>query len=416
MRDALARFGPANDRRSVMVLSLALLGAPACGGGSPAPALPPPTVTLTQTTHEGMESGLCLQWSSAVVDLSALGALDGDGNVGTSFFHGVSGGFSVATTPAEAQSPLTAIALDGMGDPRSGGAVAIPVESDTLSDVIGTPDSGFLAAWTQTNNDEAPVAMYVKRYDPTGAPLGYSQAVSGGFGYLGADATLVDVAYTNPTGMTELVGSAPLDGTSLTGSAAVTAADGQQAVEWNHGVVTSIVGYSSAAVKTTRAGATLANITLPAALSGYQDVFGVSLQVAAGNADATVLFAQPGSVTFLDPEQALVVPTDVVVNGSAVCRVPATDGVDRAALGWISNVPSDSGGADTFQIAEVSRTGVRSPVGQAALPPAVRNLVPSQGDMEVRLASTYEGDAYMVILVSSTTVEGAVFRCEERAP
>ena len=83
-----------------------------------------------------------------------------------------------------------------------------------------------------------------------------------------------------------------------------------------------------------------------------------------------MLVAQPGSVTFLDPEQALVVPTDVVVNGSAVCRVPSTDGVDRAALGWISNVPSDSGGADTFQIAEVSRTGVRSPMGQAALPPA----------------------------------------------
>ena len=66
--------------------------------------------------------------------------------------------------------------------------------------------------------------MYVKRYDPSGAPLGFSQAVNGGGGYLGADATVVDVAYDDPTGMTELVGSASLDGTSLTGGVAVAAA------------------------------------------------------------------------------------------------------------------------------------------------------------------------------------------------
>jgi hypothetical protein len=235
------------------------------------------------------------------------------------------------------------------------------------------------------------------------------------------------VAYGDPSGMTELVGSASLDGTSLTSGAAMALANIPQVVEWNHGVVTSLVQNGSWAyggvLKATSAGATLASITLPDALvdalgfvnCANNTTLGVSLQVASGNADTTVLVAQSGSVTFLDPAQALVVPTDVVVNGSAVCRVPSTDGVDRAALGWISNLPSDSGGADTFQIAEVSRSGVRSPIGQAALPPAMRNLMPSQQDMEVRVASTYEGDAYMIILASQTTVEGAVLRCEERA-
>jgi hypothetical protein len=235
------------------------------------------------------------------------------------------------------------------------------------------------------------------------------------------------VAYHDPTWMTELVGSVSLDGTSLAGATALPLSDTQDVVEWNHGVVTSVVDNGGAVLKTTRAGATLASITLPDAVGGaigygYQTLggyvyqtLGVDVQMAAGNADATVLVAQTGSVTFLDPATALVVPTDVVVNGSAVCRVPSTDGVDRAALAWISNVPSPSGGADTFQIAEVSHTGVRSPIGQAALPPGTRDLMPSAEDMEVRVVSTYEGDAYMVILVSRTTIEGAVFRCEERA-
>jgi hypothetical protein len=431
MRGTLAHFGPSIDRRSAMVVSTAVLCATACGGCAGGPESlppPPPTVTLNLTSHQGTEAGLCLQWSSSVVDLSALGAAGGNDSVVPFFFHGVSGGFSVATAaPGDDTQPnLAAIAIDDMGNPRTGGAVAIPLESAALSDIIGSPDGGFLAVWTQTYDDGTPTAMYVKRYDPTGAPLGYSQAVSGGGGHLGADTTVVDVAYGDSSGMKELVGSASLDGTSLTHGVAMTAAGNLQAVEWNHGVVTSLVEYGNAcyggarsALKRTSAGAKLASITLPDALadafSDCGETLGVSVQMASGNADATVLVAESGSVTFLDPTQALVVPTDVVVNGSAVCRVPSTDGVDRAALGWISNVPSDSGGADTFQIAEVSRTGVRSPIGQAALPPAMRDLVPSQEDMEVRVASTYEGDAYMVILVSQTTVEGAVLRCQERA-
>jgi hypothetical protein len=336
------------------------------------------------------------------------------------YFHGVSGGFSIATAPwgETTQYHVAAIAIDGTGNLRGGGAVDIPVESVTLSDVMGTPDGGFLAVWTQTDENDTPTAMYLKRYDPFGAPLGFSQSVSGGGGYLGADGAAADVAYGAPDGMTELVGSASLDGTSLTCGATLSGGGYQQVVEWNHGVVTSLVGYGGAVLKSTRAGATLASITLPASLYDphvYADTIGVTAQVASGNADATVLVAQSGSVTFLDPDKGQVVPTDMVVNGSAVCRVPSADGVDRAALGWISNVPSTSGGADTFQIAEVSRTGVRSPIGQAALPPAMRDLVPSAEDMEVRIASTYEGDAYMVVLVSRTTIEGAVFRCQERA-
>jgi hypothetical protein len=431
MRGVRARFGSAIDRRWEMLIPMTLLCVAACGGcsddglddsggGMPSLPPPPPTVTSSQTTHEGTEPGLCLAWTSQVVDLSSLGTVDGNDNVMSFYFHGVSGGFSVATAPGGESTPahLAAIAIDGTGNPRGGGAVDIPVESGALSDLMGTPDGGFLAVWTQADNDERPIDMYLKRYDPSGAPLGFSQAVSGGYGYLGADGEAVDVAYEAPDAMTELVGSASLDGTSLTAGATLSGGGYQQVVEWNHGVVTSSVGYGGAVLKSTHAGATLTSITLPAPLNDsdiYSGALGVTVQVASGNADATVLVAQSGSVTFLDPDKALVVSTDMVVNGSAVCRVPSADGVDRAALGWISNVPSASGGADTLQIAEVSRTGVRSPIGQAALPPAMRDLVPSAEDMEVRIASTYEGDAYMVVLVSRTTIEGAVFRCQERA-
>jgi hypothetical protein len=133
-----------------------------------------------------------------------------------------------------------------------------------------------------------------------------------------------------------------------------------------------------------------------------------------GDDPSTAIVAQASGVSFVSASQVLFVPSDVLLNGASPWPCPPVAGAARAVVGFDGHVggDGDAGGNDALQIVEVSAAGGRSVVGVAPLPAnPVRNLAEST----VTLAATLAEDAYMVVLVGTTDIEGAVFTCTGRA-
>jgi hypothetical protein len=373
---------------------------------------------LPGTTQPSSAPGMCTSWSSTVLDLSSLPASR------STFVHGVDGGFSVVAA-TESPARVAALALDRAGAPRAA-EVDLPVESAAVADAIATSEGGWLAAWTTGSSEyyACTGALSFVHYDAVGTPTGQTPSQTGGAGLLGAEpGGATDVAWCNsdPSWSSQLgtVSALPF---GLSQGASFATGVAESFLGWRRGTLLSLectasgscdYGYGGAVLRTwNSSGQPVLGAVLPDDLATTMST-GAAV-ASPGDDPSTAIVAQASGVSFVSASQVLFVPSDVLLNGASPWPCPPVAGAARAVVGFDGHVggDGDAGGNDALQIVEVSAAGGRSVVGVAPLPAnPVRNLAEST----VTLAATLAEDAYMVVLVGTTDIEGAVFTCTGRA-
>ncbi len=369
---------------------------------------PVPTVTLPGTTQPSAEPGLCTSWSSTVIDLSSLARP-------MTFVHGVEGGFSVVTA-TEDMSRVAALAFDLAGTPRAA-ETDLPIEDGALSDVIATSEGGWLAAWSSA----ASGSLTFVHYDASGIPTGQTASRSGSGALLGAEpggATDVAWSSSSPSWSSQMATVSAYPFALSHGSSFAPGVE-ESWLGWRRGTLLSlecaVTGYCEYTVvgetlhTWDASGQPVLDVVLPDDLASAMATG--AARASPGDDPSTAIAVQASGVSFVSSSQVLVVPSDVLLNGGAPWPSAASMGAQRAVVGFDGHVAGDGGGSDALRIVEVSSTGARSPVGDAALPP---NALRAFSASTVFLTATLAEDAYLVVL-AGPTIEGAVFTCTGRA-